>query len=146
MITISILGLDQYAVGTYSLDNTKNLADLFEISTADINFYAPNCFYYHAGVDQTSWNTLIRIYAPRQFETLESKVADYLFKTLKHLTINVAVEFFYYDKKNRHESLNKDYPPFITEQNAIEVDEHGEDEEDDIYEGNIFEGIEEKIK
>ena len=29
MITITILGLDQYTIGHYSKDHTKNLADLF---------------------------------------------------------------------------------------------------------------------
>ncbi|MDD3207267.1 MAG: hypothetical protein PHD98_03035 [Bacilli bacterium] len=153
MITISILGLDQYAIGTYSAEHTKNLANLFEVKTSDISFYAPNCFMYHEGIDQTSWNTLIRVHAPRPFEKIEDKITSYLFKTLADVAINIAVEFYYYEQKNRHEHINKEYPRFITDANAVVVDdehnhddEHDHDDDDELFEGNIFEGIEDIIK
>ncbi|MFA7378597.1 MAG: hypothetical protein GX816_01415 [Erysipelotrichia bacterium] len=142
MITISILGLDQYAIGTYSAEHTKNLANLFEIKTSDISFYAPNCFMYHEGVDQTSWNTLIRIHAPRQFDQFEDKITTYLFKTLADIAINIAVEFYYYDQNNRHERINKEYPRFITDANVVEIEDKHEHDDDELFDGNIFEGIE----
>ena len=142
MITISILGLDQYAIGTYSAEHTKNLANLFEIKTSDISFYAPNCFMYHEGVDQTSWNTLIRIHAPRQFDQFEHKITTYLFKTLADIAINIAVEFYYYDQNNRHERINKEYPRFITDANVVEIEDKHEHDDDELFDGNIFEGIE----
>jgi len=145
MITISFLGLDQYLVGKYSAEHTKNLADLFEADRAAINFYAPNCYFYHEGVDQTAWNTLIRVHAPKQYAPLEEKVAKYLLETTAEIAINVAVEFCYYDQKARHELLNDDYPRFITEANAVHVhDEEGEDESEELFEGDIFAGIEGK--
>jgi len=142
MITISILGLDQYAIGTYSAEHTKNLANLFEIKTSDISFYAPNCFMYHEGVDQTSWNTLIRIHAPRQFDQFKDKITTYLFKTLADIAINIAVEFYYYDQNNRHERINKEYPRFITDANVVEIEDKHEHDDDELFDGNIFEGIE----
>lgn len=150
MITISIIGLDQYAIGTYSQKHTKKLADLYEVKSEDVFFYAPNSFYYHEGVDQTSWNTLVRVHAPRQTEQLESKVTTYLFNTLKEFGINFVVEFFYYDAKNRHVHFNHDYPRFITEQNTVVIeDEHDhehEEEDEEIYEGNVFADLNEKNK
>jgi len=47
MITISILGLDQYLVGTYSKENAKKLADLYEVKPSEISFYSPSAFYFH---------------------------------------------------------------------------------------------------
>lgn len=146
MITISILGLDQYAVGTYSREHTKALADLFEVPTSEINFYAPNSFFFHNGVDQTSWNTLVRVHAPEQVHVVEEKVVAYLTSSLMAMTINIAIEFFYYDKKHRHEYLNQQYPRFITEENSVVVDEENEDDEQEIYDGNVFADIEEKNK
>ena len=50
MITIDILGLDQYVAGHYSREHEKNLASLFEISEDEISFYSPNSTLFHDGV------------------------------------------------------------------------------------------------
>ena len=42
MITISILGLDQFVVGRYSREHSADLANLFESDENLLNFYAPN--------------------------------------------------------------------------------------------------------
>ncbi len=97
---------------------------------------------YHEGVDQTSWNTLIRIHAPRQFDQFEDKITTYLFKTLADIAINIAVEFYYYDQNNRHERINKEYPRFITDANVVEIEDKHEHDDDELFDGNIFEGIE----
>ncbi|NCA97287.1 MAG: hypothetical protein EOM77_03800 [Bacteroidia bacterium] len=146
MITITIIGLDQYAIGTYSQLHTKKLADLFEVKSDELFFYAPNSFFYHEGVDQTSWNTLVRVHAPRQVEILENKITTYLLSTLIEFGINITIEFFYFDMKNSHTHINNQYPRFITEQNNVVIDDEHEEEEEEIYEGNVFADIEEKTK
>lgn len=146
MITISILGLDQYVVGHYSGDNTKNLANLYEVSEDDISFYAPNCYMFHNGVEQTSWNTLVRVHAPEKYKVFESKISQYLLNTLKNFSINVAVEFFYYDGDHRYEYINKAYPRFLSEDNLVNVEEEELEDGEELYEGNIFEGYEDKLE
>jgi len=143
MITISIYGLDQYVVGRYSKFNTKNLASLLEVKEDDISFYAPNAYVFHNGVEQTSWNTIVKVNAPEQCESLEEKVAKYIIETIKDYTINVTVEFYYYHKHHRYEHLNAEYPHFITDDNVASVDE--DDEAEEIYMGNIFEGMQDKL-
>jgi hypothetical protein len=61
MIVISVLGLDQFVVGTYSRKNTANLANLFECEEEEIVFYSPNSMIFHKGVEQTSWQTEILV-------------------------------------------------------------------------------------
>lgn len=145
MITISIYGLDQYAVGHYSKENTKNLAQLFETNEDNILFYAPNSYLLHYGMDQTSWNSIVRINAPRKFAALETKVAEYILKTIVVYCINASVEFYYYEEKNRYEFINKEYPRFLSEENIVNV-EHEEIDEEEIYHGNVFENLDEKIE
>ena len=82
MVTISIYGLDQYVVGHYSKDHTKNLASLLEVDENDFVFYSPNAYVFHNGVEQTSWNTIVKVNAPEQCEKLEDKVANYIIKLL----------------------------------------------------------------
>lgn len=146
MITISILGLDQYVVGHYSKDHTKNIASLFETSEDNVSFYAPNCYVFHNGVEQTSWNTIVRIHAPKQYSIFEDKVAKYILTTLKEFTINLSIEFYYYDKANRYEYLNKEYPHFISDDNIVDVEEDELEEGEELCEDNMFEGFEEKLE
>ena len=71
MITISVYGLDQYVVGHYSKDHSKNIASLFEVDDHDVVFYSPNAYIFHEGVEQTSWNTIVKVNAPEQCEIFE---------------------------------------------------------------------------
>ena len=146
MVTISIYGLDQYVVGHYSKEHTANLASLFEVDEKDIVFYAPNAYVFHNGVEQTSWNTIVKVNAPEQCEKLEDKVANYITKTLKEFSIHLVIEFYYYHKHHRYEYVNKEYPRYISEENVVNVEDEEYQEGDEIYEGNMFEGFEEKYE
>ena len=78
MITISILGLDQYVIGHYSKRHTENIAQIFETSEDEINFYAPQSIIVHNGVEQTSWQVIVVVSAPEKYVVLEDKVAERL--------------------------------------------------------------------
>lgn len=146
MVTISIYGLDQYVVGHYSKEHTANLASLLEVDEKDVVFYAPNAYVFHNGVEQTSWNTIVKVNAPEQCEKLEDKVANYITKTLKEFSIHLVIEFTYYHKHHRYEYVNKEYPRYISEENIVNVEDEEYQEGDEIYEGNMFEGFEEKYE
>lgn len=145
MITITVYGLDQYTVGHYSKEHTENLAQLFETSEDNISFCSPNAYIFHKGVEQTSWNAIIKVNAPEKYEVLEEKVAKYLIQTFKEFSINLSVEFYYYHSHHRYEHFNNEYPRFIDDDNLVNVEE-SYDDEDELYEGNIFEGMEKKLE
>ena len=146
MVTISIYGLDQYVVGHYSKEHTANIASLLEVDESDVVFYSPNAYVFHNGVEQTSWNTIVKVNAPEQCEKLEDKVANYIIKTLKEFSIHLVVEFSYYHKHHRYEFVNKEYPRYISEENVVNVDDEEYQEGEEIYDGNMFEGFEEKYE
>ena len=143
MITIRIYGLDSYAVGHYSKDHTENLAQLFETKEENICFVASDEFVFHKGVEQTSWQALVTVIAPEKYEPLEKQVANYLLKTLTEFSIHVQIVFEYFHGHHEHEFTNKDYPRYIKDENLVNVEE---DEDDELYEGNIFEGMEKKLE
>ena len=114
MVTICILGLDQFVVGHYSKDHTKALASIFAVPEEAINFYAPNSMVFHAGAEQTSWNTIVVVRAPRQLEGCEDKAAEYILETLSQFSIHVELEFEYFEP-GRHDDLpltvvTREYP------------------------------------
>lgn len=145
MITITLIGLDQYTVAHYSKDHTKNLADLFETSEENILFVATDSLTFYKGVDQPSWNSIVRVNAPTKFEAVSKTVAKYLISTLKDFSINLAVEFYFYHDHDRYEHINPDYPRFLTEDNIANVEEEELPEGEELYEGNIFEGYQDKL-
>jgi hypothetical protein len=165
MITIQILGLDQYVVGHYSKDSTADIANLLETSEEDINFYAPyDSLLFHDGVEQTSWNTVIFVKLPKKFEVFENKLANYLIETLSDFSIHLEINFEYIEEGKMYTHINPDYPRYLTEKNIMSVNEteddfdehhHAEEEEDadprdradldyndpnQLYLGDAFEG------
>jgi|GEM_PF-778102 len=164
MITISVLGLDQYVVGHYSKDHTDNLAQLFECEEEEINFYAPSASLFHQGVDQTSWNVLLIVRASAKYEAVESRVVDYLLKTFSEFSIHVQIEFAYFEEEHFYEKINEEYPRFITQDNLVEEGEEETPEDADgceadpadradlnpndpnqLYLGDALKGVEDKI-
>jgi hypothetical protein len=129
MITISFLGLDQFVVGHYSKEHTANLANLYEVSEDDVNFYAPNAMVFHQGVEQTSWHLIVTVKAPLKVKILESKVAEYLLKTLSDFAINVELLFEYYEQDSRYIHFNEAYPRYIKSDN-IQADSYNYDGSD----------------
>ena len=176
MITISILGLDQFVVGHYSKDHTPKIAGLYGVPEDAVNFYAPNSMVFHSGAEQPSWNTIVIVKAPNTEKAREEAVADYIMDTLSLFSIHVVVEFEYYEPGSHYERINPQYPRYLSGDNIKEADvsftygeeedegddaEEGEDNDapnpadradldpndpNQIFLGNAFEGFEEALK
>ena len=150
MITVTIYGLDPYLLRQISKACTSKLADIYETSKDNINFIAPECLYVHDGVEQNTWNILIRVHAPLKVQVMEHDAAKIIHEFVKDACVNMNIEFYYFSQDNFYEFRNKEYPQFMTEENVVEAEYEDEslDEEDgeEPYLGNIFENFEEKIK
>ena len=147
MITVIVYGLDQFVVGRLSRELGSNLAKLYEVSDDEVIFVAPQDLVFHNGVEQTSWNLLIHVHAPKRAALVQDEVAEYLIRAIGELAIHKTVEFYYYSEENRYQKIHDSYPRYITEENLVDTDveydddiEEGE-EDDQIYTGDIFEGI-----
>ena len=153
MITISFLGLDQFVVGKYSREHTVNLAQAFECDPDEINFYAPYSMIFHEGVEQTSWNILIIVSAEEKYRPFEEMVAQYLMNTVKDFSVHIEIHFEYFANNSAYKLINDEYPMYLTEKNVVKVDDsYSEDDseeepnEDDLYLGDVFAGMEEKLE
>ena len=147
MITVIIYGLDQFVVGRLSREMTPNLAKLYELNEDDIIFVAPENMVFHKGVEQTSWNIIIHVHAPKKAQVLQEQVAKLILESIGDVAINKILEFYYYSEDNRYCKLNDTYPRFIASDNLVDVAnedyeglEEGE-EDDEIYTGDIFEAF-----
>ena len=145
MITIVIYGLDQFVVGRLSREMTPNLAKLYELSEDEIIFVAPENMVFHKGVEQTSWNIIIHVHAPKKASVLQDQVAKLILESIGEVAINKILEFYYYSEDNRYSKLNEAYPRFIASDNLVDIadDDYNEDMEegegeDEIFTGDIF--------
>lgn len=151
MITISILGLDQFVVGKYSSEHTENLAQAFECDEDEVNFYAPQAMIFHKGVEQTSWNCLVKIDLEEKYRSSEENVARYILETLKDFCVHIEIRFEYYENNTTYKLINDDYPLYLTEKNVVSVDDSYEEDfeepsEDDLYTGDVFDGMQDKLE
>ena len=149
MITITIYGLDQFVVGNLSRELTPLVAKLYEVDEDEVIFIAPEAMVFHKGTEQTSWNILIKVNAPKKVMVLQDQMSQLMLHGIGDVAIHVTVEFYYYSQDDRYQKINPDYPRFITEENLVGVEEEFEEREegeddDQIYTGDIFEGIGEK--
>ena len=148
MFTISVLGLDQFLVGDYSFDFTGQIADILETNPDEISFFAPEGIMFHNGVDQNSYNVIVRVEAPNKYRVFEKVLASFIKDTLKTYVIHMTVQFSSYSEENTYEYLNDEYRLYMTEENTVKCDDdfNSEEDDEDIYEGNIFDGFEEKYQ
>ena len=146
MITITFYGLDQFVVGNLSRELTPLVAKLYEVDEDEVIFIAPDALVFHKGTEQTSWNILIKVNAPKKVSVLQDQMAQLMLHGIGEVAIHVTVEFTYYSQDDRYQKINPDYPRFITEENLVGVEEEYEEREegeddDQIYTGDIFEGL-----
>ena len=148
MITVFVYGLDQFVVGRLSREMTPNLAKLYELNEDDIIFVAPENMVFHKGVEQTSWNIIIHVHAPKKVSVLQDQVATLILESIGDVAINKILEFYYYSEGNRYCKLNESYPRFIASDNLVDIenDEYNEDmeegeEDDEIFTGDIFQNF-----
>ena len=144
MITITIYGLDQFVVGQLSRELTPLISKLYEVTDDDVSFIAPQAMVFHKGVEQTSWNILIHVCAPKKVAVLQEHMAELMLHGIGDVAIHVSVEFYYYSQDDRYQKINESYPRFLSQDNLVDVDdEYPEDIEegegdDQIYTGDIF--------
>ena len=138
-------------VGQISRDLTPLVAKLYEVTEEDVVFIAPEAMVFHKGTEQTSWNILIKVNAPKKVSVLQDQMAQLMMHGIGEVAIHVTVQFEYYSQDDRYQQINDSYPRFLSEENLVDVegDEYPEDieegeEEDQIYTGDIFEGLNDK--
>ena len=123
------------------------LSKLYELSEDEILFVAPENMVFHKGVEQTSWNIIIHVHAPKKVSVLQDQVAKLILESIGDVAINKILEFYYYSEDNRYSKLNEAYPRFIASDNLVDVAEEDYEDmeegegEDEIFTGDIFQGF-----
>ena len=149
MVIINIYGLDQFVVGELSARITKDIAKLYEVDEDEVHFISTNNMVFHNGNEQTSWRVFVEVDAPKKLEVLQDQMCNLLTHYISEVAIHVEIRFEYYSVDHYFKRINNDYPLFLEDKNMVNFDEEYTEEmeegdgEDEIYTGDIFEGIKE---
>ena len=136
MITVSLLGRDEYEAIRYTHKLHEAIKDIYHCKDEEINFFAPRSFLIHDGREQTSFLLDVKIEAPKGREEKEKEAANAIAALLKDdAAIHIRILFSYYDPKHEYRFTDSDYPLYRNKGNTVQAQEaHDEEEEKEQYE------------
>lgn len=143
---IEIFGLDKYVVATLSEQLHLPLIKLTKVNEKDLFFSVFESMIFHQGVDQNAWHTIIRIFLVETDMKYQEEMKALFIEALKDQTIHLHFEFYPQSKQNIHHVIREDYPLFVSETNAVKVEEELNESTQDIFHGNVFEGKEKDLE
>lgn len=143
---IEIFGLDKYVVATLSEQLHLPLVKLTKVNEKDLFFSVFESMIFHQGVDQNAWHTIIRIFLVETDMKYQEEMKALFIEALKDQTIHLHFEFYPQSKQNIHHVIREDYPLFVSETNAVKVEEELNESTQDIFHGNVFEGKEKDLE
>jgi len=141
---IEIFGLDKYVVATLSEQLHLPLIKLTKVNEKDLFFSVFESMIFHRGVDQNAWHTVIRIFLIETDMKYQEELKALFVEALKDQTIHLHFEFYPQLKQNIHHVIREDYPLFVSESNAVNIEEV-EPTPQEIFHGNVFEGKEKEL-
>lgn len=156
MIIVSLLGMDYY----YAIEITKKmhsrLVEAYNCKDEDLNFFAPDSFLIHDGIEQTSFRLNITVEAPFEYQDKEETIKDIIFDSLKDVAVHFRLLFKYFEPEHEYFKLDDTYPEYMKDNNMVKAEddhniENDEDEEDydeydEPYMGDIISEFDEYIK
>jgi len=148
MVLIKIEGADQYLAMQFSKVVEPKLSKELGINEDEINFICPETFFVHNGQEQTSFHVLLTISLPLELKNHEHSISNILFKELKNLSVHSHIIFSYFDSKEEFDSIDNEYPLYLTETNMVNINNESEDNNntEEPYMGNVFEDVDSYVK
>lgn len=130
MIIVSLLGTDRYMAIDKSKALQDELARIYGVDKDEVEFFAPESFIIHGGMEQTFFHLNLRIEAPYEMQDKEESVLLFLKDQFKDMTVHLRVLFSYFDPEHEHVLFDAEYPKYMNDKNVVKVD-HSHSEESD---------------
>lgn len=157
MIIVSLLGMDRYEAIEKTKKLHQRLVEAYGIEDNELEFFAPDSFIIHDGMEQTSFRLNVKVEAPFDDQDKEDIVKDIIFDELKDLAIHIRVLFTYFDPEHEYLKIDDSYPEYMSEKNTVKADCHDDDDDeetrqdeeetyDEPYMGDIISEFDEYIK
>jgi len=143
MIIVTLLGMDTYQ----AIDETRKLHPIlvkaYSVKDEELEFFAPEGFIIHDGVEQTAFRLNITVEAPKEYQGKEKEIKDLLFFALKDVAVHFRVLFRYFDPKDEYLKLDDTYPTYMTDSNTVKAEKEHNDQIEEENRKNFEEEAEE---
>lgn len=143
MIIVSILGMDYYEAIEKTERLHDKLAQCYGVKKTELEFFAPQSFIIHDGIEQTTFRLNINIEAPEGYEDREREATEIIFEHFRNTAIHMRVRFNYFNPEHEYVKLDEEYPEYMTPSNMIKAEREEKYEEQDAYEKAFEENYEE---
>lgn len=105
------------------------------------------------GEDQTDYFSYVEVLYPSNIKIDKEAVNDVLKEIYSKFTFHTIIRFIPFKEEDSFFNLNEDYPQYMTPENTVHIEHEHEDEDEDeeeeeypdLYEGDIFEHLEEDL-
>jgi hypothetical protein len=144
MMTLTFYGLNMYALGDLSPSLSLRLSKAFKMQETLISLRVVESMIFYKGIDQNTWEVMVDIRLNETMKNHEQEIVKILQDVLKEQTIHLTCDFTYVSSQSRVQIISEDYPRFITEDNQVVVG-HTHEKTTEIYTGNIFQNVQEKL-
>lgn len=147
MIILNLKGADVYLAGEIERAIVPSLSKLLGVNEDEILLHAEDGFIYHGGIEQTSYNLIVKVECGEKYAKNEREIANLILKVAKNYSIHTRLYFDYFNEESVYESINNDYPLYLSSSNMVDIDASEDDETEgaEIYDGNIFEEYEDVL-
>lgn len=153
MIIIRNYGLESEAVRDISASYTIPVAKLFKVKEDEVVFLTERGYLIQNGEDQTDYFSYVEVLYPSNIKIDKEAVNDVLKEIYSKFTFHTIIRFIPFKEEDSFFNLNEDYPQYMTPENTVHIEHEHEDEDEDeeeeeypdLYEGDIFEHLEEDL-
>lgn len=139
MIIVSLLGTDRYMAIDKSKALQNELAKIYDVDKDEVEFFAPESFIIHGGMEQTFFHLNLKIEAPYEMQDKEETVLSFLKDQFKDMAVHLRVYFEYFDPEHEHVLFDADYPKYMNDKNVVKVDHSDSEEEGEWTEEEEYE-------
>lgn len=144
MIIVTLKGADVYLANEIERALLPTLSKAYSVEEDEIILHAVDGYLYHDGMDQTSFNLIVKVEAEEKYMLNEKESAKSILEAMKNYAIHTRLYYAYFKKENYYENINEEYPLFINSKNVASF-ENEEESNVEVYDGNIFEDYEDEL-
>lgn len=144
MIILTLKGADVYLAGEIERAIIPGLSKIYRVSENELIVHATDGYLYHDGMDQTSFNLLVKVECAEKYENFENDSANYILKVMSNYAVHTRVYFTYFKNDSMYERINEEYPLFVNSSNVVDFEQENEADVE-VYDGNIFEEYEDVL-
>lgn len=150
MVFVKIFGADPYVASDVTKEAVEGIAKRYGIDREELNFVMLESLFVHEGQEQTSFQVLAEVLAPKSLQKKEQEVERFLAEKLKNLAVHSHILFTYFDPKSEYDETDGEYPPYLSPDNMVKAEEQIEEQEggapiEDLFTGNVFQELDEFV-